>query len=102
MVCRKACDVNVGVGVFRQLSLPGSWHRNSILVRVCVFEHCEQLNSLSFTHIILQPFLFQRRFVHRDLATRNVLVATPQIVKISDFGFTRAVNKDDIYTVGCM
>ena len=35
--------------------------------------------------------------VHRDLACRNVLVDDHQILKISDFGLTRAIYKDEAY-----
>ena len=37
------------------------------------------------------------RFVHRDLATRNILVSTPKLVKISDFGLSRAIGTEDNY-----
>ena len=40
------------------------------------------------------------RFVHRDVATRNCLVATGMIVKISDFGMSRDIYASDYYKVG--
>ena len=44
------------------------------------------------------------RFVHRDVATRNCLVGTGMIVKISDFGMSRDIYASDYYKVsnrGC-
>ncbi len=35
--------------------------------------------------------------VHRDLATRNCLVATGLLIKIGDFGMSRSVNDSDYY-----
>ena len=48
-------------------------------------------------------FLFKAYFdvcqvVHRDLATRNVLVAEGRVCKISDFGLSRDVYTDLAYT----
>lgn len=37
------------------------------------------------------------RVLHRDLAARNVLVCEDKTIKISDFGLSRDVYKDDIY-----
>lgn len=43
-------------------------------------------------------FLETKRFVHRDLASRNILLATKELCKISDFGLSRAVGVDqDFY-----
>lgn len=43
-------------------------------------------------------FLESKRFVHRDLASRNILLATTKLAKISDFGLSRAVGVDqDFY-----
>uniref|UniRef100_A0AAZ3R907 Activated CDC42 kinase 1 n=1 Tax=Oncorhynchus tshawytscha TaxID=74940 RepID=A0AAZ3R907_ONCTS len=36
-------------------------------------------------------YLEQRRFIHRDLATRNILLASAETVKIGDFGLMRAL-----------
>ena len=48
-------------------------------------------------------FLFSRYFflyqvVHRDLATRNILLAEGMICKVSDFGMSRDVYVDQSYT----
>ena len=40
------------------------------------------------------------RFVHRDVATRNCLLGTGMIVKISDFGMSRDIYASDYYKVG--
>ncbi|XP_074608294.1 tyrosine-protein kinase transmembrane receptor Ror-like isoform X2 [Acropora palmata] len=39
------------------------------------------------------------RFVHRDVATRNCLVRTGMVVKISDFGMSRDIYASDYYKV---
>ncbi|XP_077999681.1 proto-oncogene tyrosine-protein kinase receptor Ret-like [Glandiceps talaboti] len=42
-------------------------------------------------------YLTEMKLVHRDLATRNVLVAEGKIMKISDFGLTRDIYESDAY-----
>ncbi|KAM4721780.1 tyrosine-protein kinase JAK1 [Rhinophrynus dorsalis] len=45
-------------------------------------------------------YLGSCQYVHRDLAARNVLVENEQIVKIGDFGLTKAIETDkEYYTV---
>ena len=44
-------------------------------------------------------YLTSQHFVHRDLATRNCLVGTDLLVKISDFGMSRDVYTCDYYRV---
>ncbi|XP_019852931.1 PREDICTED: mitogen-activated protein kinase kinase kinase 5-like isoform X1 [Amphimedon queenslandica] len=44
-------------------------------------------------------YLGSRRFVHRDLATRNCLVGKDFIVKISDFGMSRRLYESAYYRV---
>lgn len=44
-------------------------------------------------------FLSGKRYVHRDLAARNVLVCEEtHLIKIADFGMTRNIDKDNVYT----
>ncbi|KAF2361845.1 Serine-threonine/tyrosine-protein kinase catalytic domain [Trinorchestia longiramus] len=44
-------------------------------------------------------YLEQKRFVHRDLACRNLLLSSPTLVKITDFGLSRATGQGkDYYT----
>ncbi|XP_078577731.1 proto-oncogene tyrosine-protein kinase receptor Ret-like isoform X2 [Branchiostoma floridae x Branchiostoma japonicum] len=42
-------------------------------------------------------YLAEMKLVHRDLATRNVLVTDRLVMKISDFGLTRDVYEEDAY-----
>ena len=42
-------------------------------------------------------YLEEKRFVHRNLAARNVLVATETSVKISDFRMSKAIEVDSDY-----
>ncbi|XP_060746360.1 tyrosine-protein kinase JAK2a [Tachysurus vachellii] len=45
-------------------------------------------------------YLGSRRYIHRDLATRNILVESEMRVKIGDFGLTKVLPQDkDYYTV---
>lgn len=47
-------------------------------------------------------YLSGQHFVHRDLATRNCLVADDLTVKIADFGMSRDVYTSDYYKVGVL
>jgi len=42
-------------------------------------------------------YLGEQNIVHRDLATRNILVATPDMVKISDFGLAQTMSSPSQY-----
>uniref|UniRef100_A0A4W4FTP6 Tyrosine-protein kinase n=1 Tax=Electrophorus electricus TaxID=8005 RepID=A0A4W4FTP6_ELEEL len=45
-------------------------------------------------------YLASKRYIHRDLATRNILVESESRVKIGDFGLTKVLPQDkDYYTV---
>ena len=36
-------------------------------------------------------------FVHRDIAARNVLMATHDVIKLGDFGLSRGLDDADYY-----
>ncbi|XP_051720890.1 discoidin domain-containing receptor 2 isoform X2 [Ctenopharyngodon idella] len=44
-------------------------------------------------------YLSSLNFVHRDLATRNCLVGTSNIIKIADFGMSRNLYRGDYYRI---
>uniref|UniRef100_A0A1I7XFE8 receptor protein-tyrosine kinase n=1 Tax=Heterorhabditis bacteriophora TaxID=37862 RepID=A0A1I7XFE8_HETBA len=43
-------------------------------------------------------YLHEQSLVHRDIAARNVLVSTPKCVKLTDFGLSRSLDYDAVYT----
>ncbi|XP_055918541.1 focal adhesion kinase 1 [Eupeodes corollae] len=42
-------------------------------------------------------YLESKKFVHRDIAARNVLVSTPTCIKLADFGLSRWVSDQSYY-----
>ncbi|XP_053309437.1 tyrosine-protein kinase Srms [Spea bombifrons] len=65
-------------------------------------EEGARLNHDDFMHIVCQVadgmvYLETKHLVHRDLATRNVLVGDNLVCKIADFGLARLL-KEDVYS----
>ncbi|XP_044731182.1 focal adhesion kinase 1 [Chrysoperla carnea] len=60
---------------------------------------------LDLGHLLLYSFqlstalsyLESKKFVHRDIAARNVLVSSPNCVKLADFGLSRWVEEQSYY-----
>ncbi|RXN11781.1 skeletal receptor tyrosine kinase-like protein [Labeo rohita] len=61
---------------------------------------CLEQLSISKQVAAGMAYLSERKFVHRDLATRNCLVAENLVVKIADFGLSRNIYAADYYKAG--
>ncbi|CAB3366072.1 Hypothetical predicted protein [Cloeon dipterum] len=65
-------------------------------------EENEEINSKRLTNMALDvaralTYLADLKFVHRDVACRNCMVNANRIVKLGDFGMTRAMFESDYY-----
>ncbi|XP_030387754.1 focal adhesion kinase 1 isoform X2 [Scaptodrosophila lebanonensis] len=60
------------------------------LTQGTLLKYCYQLSTAL-------SYLESKKFVHRDIAARNVLVSTPTCVKLADFGLSRWVSEQSYY-----
>lgn len=65
-------------------------------------QHGDQLSHQDLLNIAQQiadgmVYLSERKFVHRDLATRNCLINESMVVKIADFGLSHKIYLQDYY-----
>ena len=65
----------------------------ALISRVMLLEYLRQLAS-AMVH------LEERNYVHRDIAARNILVSSPVVVKLADFGLSRGLDDATDYYVG--
>ncbi|OCT62510.1 tyrosine-protein kinase Srms [Xenopus laevis] len=91
------CSVGEPVYIVTELMSKGS------LLQFLQGNEGRHLTDANFMHIISQVadgmvYLESKHVVHRDLATRNVLVGEKLVCKIADFGLARLL-KDDLYSL---
>lgn len=69
---------------------------------IAIFDfHRLRLGSLllySYQLSTALSYLESKKFVHRDIAARNVLVSSPACIKLADFGLSRWVEEQSYYT----
>lgn len=46
--------------------------------------------------------LESKNYVHRDIAARNILLLSPDKIKLSDFGLSRWLEEADFYVGECI
>ncbi|XP_062290858.1 tyrosine-protein kinase JAK2a isoform X2 [Scomber scombrus] len=74
-------------------------------LRDYLIKHKDRFDSKKLLHYASQickgmDYLATKRYIHRDLATRNILVESEMRVKIGDFGLTKVLPQDkEYYTV---
>ena len=54
-------------------------------------------SSITLINYFALAFLESKKFVHRDIAARNVLVSAHDCVKLADFGLSRLIEDDCYY-----
>ncbi|KAI4877546.1 hypothetical protein NFI96_019012 [Prochilodus magdalenae] len=94
------------------VSLIGIIEEHPVWIIMELYQHGELGNYLAqnkntLTNITLVLFSLQickalvylqgKNMVHRDIAVRNVLVATPECVKLGDFGLSRYIENEEYY-----
>ncbi|CAJ1071253.1 muscle%2C skeletal receptor tyrosine-protein kinase [Xyrichtys novacula] len=81
----------------RTLSRASLSGRSFSLEMEAVSLSCAEQLSISKQIAAGMAYLSERKFVHRDLATRNCLVGEEMVVKIADFGLSRNIYSADYY-----
>ncbi|XP_061623049.1 tyrosine-protein kinase JAK2 [Phyllopteryx taeniolatus] len=71
-------------------------------LRDYLMKNKERIDRKKLMHYVSQickgmEYLSSKRYIHRDLATRNILVESEQRVKIGDFGLTKVLPQDKEY-----
>ncbi|TSK58082.1 Protein-tyrosine kinase 2-beta [Bagarius yarrelli] len=94
------------------VSLIGIIEEEPVWIVMELYDHGELGNYLTknqntLTNVTLVLFSLQickalvyiqgKNMVHRDIAVRNVLVATPDCVKLGDFGLSRYIENEEYY-----
>jgi len=59
--------------------------------------HVNVLLFLFSVVVVILSFSLQTQCVHRDLASRNVLVGGGLVAKVADFGMSRDISRDGHY-----
>lgn len=67
----------------------------SLISKLSLLQYVQQLSS-AMVH------LESKNYVHRDIAARNVLVSSPDVVKLADFGLSRGLEDTDFYVGECL